>query len=111
MSHLLRSLFELSAVPLRFGLIAADAALSLGRSIAGLETAPEEQMSTISGAEIDAAARVIGASMITGGDIAFHTMLQINFPEETIRAIAEAALRAAHNARLKAAATESGTRH
>jgi hypothetical protein len=105
MSHLLRSLFELSAVPLRFGVIAADAALSLGRSIAGSETASKEQMSRFSDAEIEAAARVIEVSLVTGRDIAFQNMLQTNFPEGTIRAMAEAALTAARNARLEAASS------
>jgi hypothetical protein len=105
MSHLLRSLFELSAVPLRFGVIAADAALSLGRSIAGSETASKEQMSRFSDAEIEAAARVIEVSLVTGRDIASQNMLQTNFPEGTIRAMAEAALTAARNARLEAASS------
>jgi hypothetical protein len=99
MSNLLRSLFELSAVPLRLGVIAADAALSLGRSIAGSENAPKEKTSRVSDAEINAAARVIETTLITRCDIGFLKMLQTNFPEPTIRAMAEAALRAARNSR------------
>jgi hypothetical protein len=100
MSDLLTSLLKLSAVPARLGLIAADAAVSLGKSI----VTPEEQANDdpavrFSEAVIDAAAQVLRVSLLTGRDLTFQNMLQINCPETTIRAMAEAALAAARHAR------------
>jgi hypothetical protein len=102
MSNLLFSLLKLSSVPLRFGLIAADAAWSFGRSIAVLETPSSKPVRRFTDEEIDAAARVIKVSMISGRDLTFQNLLQINFPEDTIRAMAEGALIAARDARLNA---------
>lgn len=112
MSELLTSLLKLSAVPARFGLIAADAAVSLGKSIvASAEPSSDVPAARFTEAEIDAAARVIQVSLLTGRDLTFQNMLQINFPDATIRAMAEAALMAARDARLDASATGNGTRH
>ena len=47
--------------------------------------------------EVDAAGQVIEASLTDGRDIGFRNMLQINFPEEAIREMAEAALKAARD--------------
>jgi hypothetical protein len=111
MSDILRSLLKLSAVPARFGLIAADAALTLGKSI----VEPGESETHIpaprfTDAEIDAAAQIIRASMTSGGDTTFLSLIEINFPDAKIRAMAEAALIAARDARLSAG-TASATRH
>lgn len=104
MSELLASFVRLAAVPARFGLLVAEAALSFGKSVVGSESAsPDAGTSGVSDQEIDAAAGVIRASLLTGQDINFHDMLQTKFPEATIRAMAEAALLAARNARISAA--------
>lgn len=108
MSHLLTSLLKLSAVPARFGLIAAEAALSLGKSVIDPEPASNTGSSApsdgVSYQEIDAAAGVIRASLLTGQPLDFHDKLQAKFPDATIRSIAETALLAARNARISAPA-------
>jgi hypothetical protein len=111
MSDLLMSLLKLSAVPARFGLLAADAALSLVRSVA----ASKERTSGVPSApftetEINAAAHVIEVCLFTGRDLGFQNMLQMQLPAATIRAMAEAALIAARNARLRANCRVSGIR-
>jgi hypothetical protein len=111
MSDILRSLIKLSAVPARFGLIAADAAVTLGKSI----VEPRESETHIRGArftdvEIDAAAQIIKANMTSGGDTTFLNLLEINFPDAKIRAMAEATLVAARDAPFSAG-TADATRH
>ena len=114
MSGLLTSLFKLSAVPARFGLIAADAALSVGKSLVEPEPASDTRASEVFDAitdqEIDVAAGAIRASLLTGQPIDFHDKLRTKFPDATIRSIAEAALLAARNARI-GTATSIGSRH
>lgn len=73
MSDILRSLLKLSAVPARFGLIAADAAVTLGKSI----VEPRESETHIPAVrfrdvEVDAAAQIIKANMTSGGDTTFQ---------------------------------------
>jgi len=114
MSQLLTSLLKLSAVPARFGLITAEAALNVGKSLVEPEPASDTRASAVSDAitdqETDAAAGVIRASLLTGQPIDFHDKLQTKFPDAAIRAMAEAALLAARNARISAA-TGTVSRH
>lgn len=111
MSDILSSLLKLTAIPARFGLVAADAAVTFGKSIVEPEQ-PEPHVPAIrlTEAEIEAAAQTIKINMITGRDTTFLNLLQINFPDATIRAIAEAALIAARDARLHATIGK-GTKH
>jgi hypothetical protein len=100
MSQLLTSLLKLSAVPARFGLIATEAALSLGKSVLDPEPASPNAGSSapskgLSDQEIDAAAGVIRASLLTGQPIGFQEKLRTKFSDVTIRAMAEATLLAA----------------
>lgn len=114
MSQLLTSLLKLSAVPARFGLITAEAALSVGKSLVEPEPASDTRAGAPSDGlpdqEIDAAAGVIRASLLTGQPVDFHEKLRTKFPDVTIRAMAEAALLAARNARISAA-TGTVSRH
>jgi hypothetical protein len=111
MSDILRSLLKLSAVPARFGLVAADAAVTLGKSIVEPKQAePHIPAARFTDAEIDAAAQIIKARMTTGRDTTFLNLLEINFPDATIRAMAEAALIAARDARFSVT-TANGTWH
>jgi hypothetical protein len=50
-------------------------------------------------AEVDAAARAIKARLLGGKDGGFQNMLRVNFPDDGIRAMAEAALAAARLAK------------
>jgi hypothetical protein len=111
MSDILTSLLKLTVVPARFGLIAADAAVTLGKSIVEPEqTGPHVRAARFTDAEIDAAAQIIKANMIAGRDTTFRNLLEINFPDATVRAMAEAALIAARDIHLGATAA-NGTQH
>lgn len=111
MSDILRSLLRLSAVPARFGLAAADAAVAVGKSIVEPEQAEHHAPAArFTDAEINAAAKIIKANMAIGRDTTFLNLLELNFPEATIRAMAEAALIAARDARLHAT-IDNGTQH
>ncbi|EAQ35230.1 hypothetical protein NB311A_12976 [Nitrobacter sp. Nb-311A] len=113
MSDIFRSLLKLSAVPARFGLVAADAAVTVGKSIVEPEQTQQNHFAPaarFTAAEINAAAQIIKASMTIGRDTTFLNLLELNFPEATIRAMAEAALIAARDVRLQAT-TGTGTQH
>jgi hypothetical protein len=129
MSQMITSLLKLAVVPARFGLIATDAAVSVGKSVLGLE--PVSSAEPISNAEaiskpvpvssaetsvpsdheIDAAAAAIRASLVSGQPIDFHRELLAKFPDGTIRSIAETALLAARNARISAGTATAATQH
>ncbi|MDR6306128.1 hypothetical protein GGQ85_003856 [Nitrobacter vulgaris] len=111
MSDIFRSLLKLSAVPARFGLVAADAAVTVGKSIVEPEQTQQNHFAPaarFTAAEINAAAQI--TSMTIGRDTTFLNLLELNFPEATIRAMAEAALIAARDVRLQAT-TGTGTQH
>jgi hypothetical protein len=112
MSDILKSLLKLSALPARIGLVAADAAVTIGKSIVEPQQAEQNHApaARLTHAEINAAAHIIKANMTIGRDTTFLNLLELNFPEATIRAMAEAALIAARDARLQATA-DSGTLH
>jgi len=107
MSELIPSFLKLAAVPVRFGLIAAEAVVSTGKSVVdpgpasntGASRASDGAFDRVSVQEIDAAAGIIRASLLTGQPVDFHETLRTKFPDVTIRAMAEAALLAARNAR------------
>jgi hypothetical protein len=111
MSELIPSFLKLAVVPARFGLIVTEAAVSLGKSVVDPEPASNTGSSApsdrLSDQEIDAAAGVIRASLLTGQPVDFHEKLRTKFPDVTIRAMAEAVLLAARNARIS---SESGYR-
>jgi hypothetical protein len=78
--------------------------VSFGKSVVDPESASDTGSGApsdgLSDQEIDAAAGVIRASLLTGQPIDFHEQLRTKFPDVTIRAMAEAALLAARNARI-----------
>ncbi len=111
MSELIPSFLKLAVVPARFGLIVTEAVVSLGKSVVDPEPRSNPGSSApcdrLSDQEIDAAAGVIRASLLTGQPVDFNEKLRTKFPDVTIRAMAEAALLAARNARIS---SDSGYR-
>ena len=99
-SELLVLTIRLAALQLRFGFIAAEVAgLGVRQVItANADRAVNVPDRTSSDAEVDAAAQAIKRRLLAGRDMGFRNMLQVNFPDEEIRAIAEVALAAAAKA-------------
>jgi hypothetical protein len=96
MSDLLVAIIKLAAVQVRFGLVAMEvAALSIGRTVDRSDIEIDKPAQPSIDAEIDAAARAIKAKLIGRRDGGFRNMLQLNFPDDEIRVMAEAALTAA----------------
>jgi hypothetical protein len=104
-SELLLAIIKLAALQVRFGLLVVEVdALSFERiprprpakepRNCGLVRSSSEPAHRSSDAEVDAAARAIKAQMLGGKDGGFQNMLRINFPDDEIRAMAEAALTA-----------------
>ena len=91
-SELFVAIIKLAELQARYGLVTAEvAALRVGQI---LKEASEPFPPSLE-AEIDAAARAIKAKLLGGRDIGFQNLLQINFPDDEIRAMAEAAFMAA----------------
>ena len=91
-SELFVAIIKLAELQARYGLVTAEvAALRVGQI---LKEASEPFPPSFE-AEIDAAARAIKAKLLGGRDIGFQNLLQINFPDDEIRAMVEAALMAA----------------
>jgi hypothetical protein len=93
---------KLAAEQLRFGLVAAEIAASQAGEMAGA-SATEVAHAAVQtppsfDAEVEGAARAIKVKMLGGRDGGFRNMLQLNFPDGAIRAMAEAALSAARAA-------------
>jgi hypothetical protein len=96
MSELLVAIIKLAAVQVRFGLVAMEvASLSIGQMVDRSDVATDKPAQPSIDAAIDAAARAIKAKLLRGRDGGFRNILQLNFPDDEIRAMAEAALTAA----------------
>jgi hypothetical protein len=95
-SELLLAIIKLAALQVRFGLLAVEvAALSFGQMSKPLPAKDGELARRSFDAEVEAAARAIKAQLLGGKEGGFQNMLRINFPDDEIRAMAEAALLAA----------------
>jgi hypothetical protein len=90
-SKFLAAITELAALQFRFGVIWAEFLAGSLMSEAPLES---PQISSKPSA-VDAAARAIKLRIFENGDSGFRKMLQVNFPDDEIRAMAKAALLAA----------------
>jgi hypothetical protein len=100
LSEFLVAIDELAALQVRFGLLAVGvAASSVKRMVAPPHPESGEPADRISDVQVDAAARAIRAKLFGCRDGGFQNMLRINFPDDDIRAMAEAALTAAHQAK------------
>jgi hypothetical protein len=85
---------KLAALQARFGLLAVEVAAFNFEKIPKPLPANEGEVAHRS-FDADAEARVIKARLPGGKEGGFQNMLRINFPEDEIRAMAEAALTAA----------------
>jgi hypothetical protein len=99
-SELMVAVIKLTALQSRFGLVAAEvAALSAGQMYKPAVTDPLEQSPRRSfDVELYAATQAIKAKLLGGRECGFRNVLQVNFPDDEIRAMAEAALLAARRA-------------
>jgi hypothetical protein len=98
-SELLVAIIKLAALQVRFDLLAVEVAALNVEQIPKPLPAKESQVAHRSfDAEVEAAARVFKARLLGGKEGGFQNMLRINFPDDEIRAMAEAALTAARQA-------------
>jgi hypothetical protein len=95
-SELLVAIIKLAALQVRFGLLAVEVAALNFEQIPEPLPAKESEVGYRSfDAEVEAAATVIKARLMGGKEGGFQNILRINFPDDEIRAMAEAALTAA----------------
>jgi hypothetical protein len=102
-SELFFAIVKLAAEQLRFGLVTAEIAASGDRRMASasatevahaaVQTPPSFDV------EVEAAARVIKDKLLDRRDGGFRNLLRLNFPDDEIREMAEAALSAARAAK------------
>jgi hypothetical protein len=98
-SELLVAVIKLAALQARFDLLAIEvAALSVGQMLKPSHAENSEPAHRSFDAEVDAAARAIKIKLLGGREAGFRNMLQINFPDDEIHAMAQAALMAARRA-------------
>ena len=96
-SELLVATVKLSALQIRIGMIAAEvAALGVGKMFAPADAGERQRPSDD---KVGAATFALKAKLLGRREIGFRNVLQINFPDDEIRAMAEAVLTAAHAAR------------
>jgi hypothetical protein len=99
-SELLVAIIKLAALQARFGLLTVEvAALGVGQMPKPPHTDDSDPSNRSFDAQVDTAARAVKAKLLGGREAGFRNMLQINFPDDEIRAMAEAALTAACRAR------------
>jgi hypothetical protein len=99
LSELLIAIIKLSALQVRFGLLAVEVAALNFEQISKPVTATGAEVTHRSfDAEVEAGARAIKARLLGGKEGGFQNMLRINFPDDEVRAMAEAALTAARRA-------------
>jgi hypothetical protein len=99
LSELLVAIIKLAALQVRFGLLAAEVAALGFEQITKPHPAEESEVAPRSfDAEVEAAARAIKARLLGGKEGGFQNLLRINVPDNEIRAMAEAALKAARQA-------------
>src|SRR5665213_2791744 len=92
-SELLVAIIKLAALQVRRGLLAVEvAALSFEQIPKPLPAKDGELAHRSFDAEVEAAARAIKARLLGGKEGWFQNMLRINFPDDEIYAMAEAAL-------------------
>ena len=87
---------KFAALHVRFGLLAVEvAALSFEQMPEPPYAEDREPAGQSMDAQIDAAAGAIKTKLLTGREAGFRNMLQTNSPNDEIKAMAEAALKAA----------------
>jgi hypothetical protein len=97
-SELLVAIIKLAALQVRFGLLAVEVAALGFEQIPKPHPAEESEVVPSFDAEVEVAARALKARLLDGKEGGFQNMLRINFPDDEIRARAEAALTAARQA-------------
>ena len=84
---------KLSALQMRLGTLALEAALAFGK---GADFEPQSRVPMlVSQTQIDAAADALKAKMLKGCEVGFGILLRTNFSDDHLREMAKAALEAA----------------
>ena len=97
---------RLAAIQVRFGLIAAEIAVIGFHQMRDPAAATDVDLPpSVSDAELDAATQVLKGKLLAGREAGFRNLLQVNFPDDEITAMAEATLMAAHRVRGKSQPT------
>jgi hypothetical protein len=97
---------RLAAIQVRFGLVAAEIAVIGLQQMRDIPAVGDvDPMPPVSDAELDAASQVLKSKLLAGREAGFRNVLQVNFPDDEIKAMAEAILMAAHRVRGKSQPT------
>jgi hypothetical protein len=93
---------RLAAIQVRIGLVAAEAAAFGFDPMRGIPAVGEaDPTPSVSHAELDAAIQVLKGNLFAGREAGFRNVVRVNFPDDEIKALAEAILVAAHRVRAK----------
>jgi hypothetical protein len=94
------ALVRFAAIQVRFGLVAAEIAVIGFNQMRDIPAVGEaDPTPSVSHAELDAATQVLKSKLLAGREAGFRNVLQVNFPDDEIKAMAEAVLVAAHRVR------------
>jgi hypothetical protein len=94
------ALVRFAAIQVRFGLVAAEIAVMGFHQMRDMPTATDvDPPPSISDAELDAATQVLRSKLLAGREAGFRNVLQVNFPDDEIKAMAEGMLVAAQRVR------------
>jgi len=97
---------RLAAIQVRFGLVAAEISVIGLQQMRGIPAVGDvDPLPPVSDAELDAASQVLKSKLLAGREAGFRNLLQVNFPDDEITAMAEATLMAAHRVRGKSQPT------
>jgi len=101
-ADLCSALVRLSAIQVRFGLVAAEIAVIGFHQMRDPAAATDVDLPpSVSDAELDAATQVLKGKLLAGREAGFRNVLQVNFPDDEIKAMTQAMLVAAHRVRDK----------
>lgn len=90
---------RLAAIQVRFGLVAAEIAVMGLQQMRDIPAVGDADPTPPVSAELDAATQVLKSKLLAGREAGFRNVLQVNFPDDEIKAMAEAILVAAHRVR------------
>jgi hypothetical protein len=93
---------RLAAIQVRIGLVAAETAAFGFDPMRDISAVAEvDPTPSVSHAELDAAIQVLKGNLLAGREAGFRNVLRVNFPDDEIKAMAEAILVAARRVRAK----------
>jgi hypothetical protein len=100
------ALVRFAAIQVRFGLIAAKIAVIGFQQMRDIPAVGDvDPTPPVSKAELDAASQVLKSKLLAGREAGFRNVLQVNFPDDEIKAMTVAMLAAARRVRDKSQPT------